>query len=436
MTEYSETEEALAESAPPIQWGTYPGNDSSGRVKTSGAKSSGCLVSADSGIIEIPVSSGNIATTVNLIPFSAVPSEPTNEVDKSLGATDNNSSSETMFKEDDELEIENRNCRVSGDYVTKLAIDAASEEISIILQHEQESSNAFAYLNSWTNVLDDNNATAEEDRRKSTGPDVVNPVDDASQELRMHSQLPMVETDSSASAAIGALYDDASLLAIFCNLSNQNIDKNQIDQQNLTHTGLTDSYIENVIQEFFKVDDVFCTCSSRNPDSCISLESPSVARDSPNRASTMPCASEVKAKKPHHLVVGGLSPKSPSSVRKSNHLRHKYSNSGATVKHSDSHNRLKGVELFSSEESNGSHLLSSADTDRQRGRLNPLTDDADLYITDLSNFKEAEVGERSSRLAVMKISGELSYYIVVYVIVCLNIRNSDFVCTFVMVFPG
>lgn len=438
MTEYSETE-ALAESVPPIQWDTYPGNDSSSRVKTSGAKSGGCLASSDSGIIEIPGSSGDIANTLNLIPFSAVPSEPTNEVDKCLDATDN-SSSETVFKEYDELETEIRNYNVSGDYVSKLAINAASEEISSILQHEQESSNAFAYLNSWTNVLDDNNAAAEHDRRKSTGADVVSQDDDTSQELWMHSQLPMVETELSESAAVCAVCDDASHLAIFRDLNNQSIDKNQIDRPSLTHTalsGLTNSYIDNVIQEFFKVDDVFCTCpSSKNPDNYISLESPAVAKDSPNSVSTTPCDSEVKSKKPHHLAVGGLSPKSPSNVRKSNHSRHRHSNFGATVKHSEAHNSYKGVELLSREESNGSHLLSSADADRQRDWLNPLADDGALYITDIKDFKEADAGERSSSLAAMKISGDLSCYIVVYAILCLSIRNSDFVCIFVMAFPG
>lgn len=336
--------------------------------------------------------------------------------------------SEIMFKEKVNLETADaKNAVFCAPHFDRLKKDAACEMISNVVQNDQENSNASASLNALaTDILDDKGPNTEGSENISTGMNVGGIVepddDDASPNLWVHPAFPLAETglnedaaavpDSSQGASQSATFAEHNL----SDLSNQNVDGNQTDLQNLTGISLaaastlTNSENEIAEREYLKTEGKSepvnrLSSSHRRHDLGFNPDFPTLAKSSPVGMSTVQSSSKVKTKRSGHLVIDGLALKPSTSSRKSGRSKRTHSNSAVAVKHGEVKLRAKGEVVKS-------RLLSSADTNRRQDVLNCLTDDANLCIEDLQNFnmarteKEDVFGEASFHLTAMKPSGE------------------------------
>lgn len=382
-----------------------------------------CQVLSVSKIAKIP---GCLDSQSSLIYLPEVLSQTSDEVDANSRA---DGPSEVMFKEKVNFETADAKNAVFCVPQFDRVKDVTSEIICNVVQIDEENSNASASLNALTtDILDDKEPNTEGSENISTGMnvgDIVEPDDDddddASPNPWMHSAFPLADTGSNQDAAVVLdSFQGASRPATFAehdlyDLSNQNVDENQTERQNLTGIALAASHLtnsENEIaeQECFKVEGESdlgnrLSSSHRRRDLGFDPDSPTLAKRSPVGVSTVPGSSKVKTKRSGHLVIDGLAPKPSTSSRKSGRSKRTHSNSAVPVKHGE-------VKLRTKEEVIKSRLLSSADTNRRQDVLNCLTDDASLCIEDLQNFnvartkKEDVFGEASIHMTAMKPSGE------------------------------
>lgn len=373
-------------------------------------------------IAEIP---GSLDNQSSLIYLPEVLSQATDEVDANSRV---DGPAEVMFKEKVNLETADAKGAVFCVPQFDRLKDVTSEMISNVVQIDEENSNAAASLNALaTIILADKEPNTEGSENISTGTnagDIVEPDDDASPNLWMHSAFPLAETGSNEQDAAVVLdsFQGASRSATSAehdlyDLSNQNVDENQTERQNLAGIALaashlTDSENEIAERECFKVEgepdpgNRLSSSHRRGHDLGFDPDPPALAKRSPVGTSTAPSSSsKVKTKRSGHLVIDGLAVKPSTSSRKSGRSKRAHSNSAVPVKHGE-------VKLRTKEEVIKSRLLSSADTNRRQDALNCLTDDASLCIEDLQNFnvartkKEDVFGEASFHLTAMKPSGE------------------------------